>query len=196
MSESGAERIAVFLDRDGTIIEDKDYLSDPDGVELIPGVAEAIVRLNQRGIRAILVTNQSGVARGYFTVGTVEAIHRRLAELLTGENAFLDSIYFCPHLPHDILPVDRPPCDCRKPETGMVLRARSDHDIDLEKSFFIGDRLTDIELAERVGGTGILVRTGYGRKTLEEIGTRRPDFHVCDDLSSAIDLVFSLISHR
>jgi D-glycero-D-manno-heptose 1,7-bisphosphate phosphatase len=196
LSESGTEQIAVFLDRDGTIIEDTDYLSDPDGIQLIPGAAEAIVRLNQRGIRAILVTNQSGVARGYFTVGTVEAIHRRLAELLAGENAILDSIYFCPHLPHDILPVGQPPCDCRKPETGMAIRARSDHGIDLEKSFFIGDRLTDIELAERVGGTGILVRTGYGRKTLEEIDTERPDFHVCDDLSSAIDLVFLLISRH
>ncbi len=196
MSEPETERIAVFLDRDGTIMEDKDYLADPDGVELIPGAAEAIERLNHRGLLAILLTNQSGIARGYFTTGAVEVIHRRLAELLAGENAFLDSIYYCPHLPHEMLPDAQPPCGCRKPETGMVFRARSDHGIDLEKSYFIGDRLTDIELARRVGGTGILVRTGYGRKTLEELGTERPDFHVCDDLSSATDLVLSLISNR
>lgn len=196
MTEPGIDRIAVFLDRDGTIIEDKNYLADPSGVELIPRAAEAIVRLNRQGIRTILVTNQSGIARGLYTVETVEAIHRRLAELLRRENAALDSIYYCPHLPHELVPAGQPTCDCRKPEPGMALRARSDHGIDLEGSFYIGDRLTDVELARRVGGTGILVRTGYGLKALEEIGSEEPDFPVCDDLSLAVELVLSVISGR
>jgi D-glycero-D-manno-heptose 1,7-bisphosphate phosphatase len=181
------------MDRDGTVIEDIPYLSDPEKVELIPGTGKAISKLNRRGVMAILVTNQSGITRGYYSVETVVAIHQRLGELLEEEGARLDSIYYCPHLPHEELETGAEGCDCRKPGMGMILCAQRDHNIDLKRSFILGDKLTDVELARKMGGMGILVKTGDGLNSLGKIDKSDRYFHVCDDLSEAIDHVLSLI---
>jgi D-glycero-D-manno-heptose 1,7-bisphosphate phosphatase len=188
------EDIAAFLDRDGTIIEDIPYLSNPDEVSLLPGAGSAIARLNRSGIKTIMITNQSGIARGYYTTEIVEAIHERLRGLLAMEGAFLDAIYYCPHLPPEMIGEEEDPCDCRKPELGLVYQAQRDHKINLDGSFFLGDRLTDMELARRIGGVGILVETGYGPTALEEYGTAIRDFHICKALPEAVTLLLSLRS--
>lgn len=146
---------AVFLDRDGTVIVDRHYLADPAGVELTPGAAEAIARLNRAGRPVVLVTNQSGIGRGFFGVEEFEAVQRRLVELLAEQGARLDAVYHCPHAPDH-----EPACDCRKPAVGLFLRAAADHGLDLANSYFVGDRPRDVAAAGRFGGTGILVGGG------------------------------------
>ena len=186
-------RKAVFLDRDGTLIQDKDYLKDPDQVALESGAAEAVARLNRSGFAVVLVTNQSGVARGYYTEEDVSAVHQRLESLLEAEDARLDGVYYCPHYPEGAVEEYRQSCSCRKPASGMLLRAAKDLDIRLEASYMIGDKLTDTEAARREGLTGILVRTGYGegewKASLQKPGPEKPD-RVVLDLREAVDFVF------
>jgi len=152
-------RRAVFLDRDGTLIRERDYLSDPDGVSLLPGVVEALRLLAEAGFALVVVTNQSGIARGLYSLSDYEAVADRLAEELRTEGLTLDATYFCPHHPQFT-----GPCDCRKPATGMYRRAAADLGLDLSQSFFVGDREKDVTPAATLGGRGILVRTGYGRE--------------------------------
>jgi D-glycero-D-manno-heptose 1,7-bisphosphate phosphatase len=148
---------AIFIDRDGTINEEVNYLDHPDRLRLLPRSVEAIKKINQQGIKTIVITNQSGIARGYFTEKSLHEIHQKLKDLLAQAGARIDDIYFCPHHPDDA-------CDCRKPATGMLKAAAGEHAVDLRRSFVIGDKLTDVELAHRVGAKGILVLTGYGHK--------------------------------
>jgi D-glycero-D-manno-heptose 1,7-bisphosphate phosphatase len=148
---------AVFMDRDGTVVEEVGYLNHPDLLKLIPQSAEAITRLNQSGLKVVLITNQSGVARGYFSEQILKKIHNRLKKMLLREKAYLDGVYYCPHHPDE-------GCDCRKPKTGMLELAANELDIDLRCSFVIGDKMDDVEAAHRVGAKGILVLTGYGRE--------------------------------
>ena len=143
----------VFLDRDGTLIVDRHYLSDPEGVELLPGAAEAVARLNGAGHPVFLVTNQSGIGRGYFTGAQYHAVHARVVELLAAAGARLDGEYHAPHAPGD-----PDPEALRKPGPGMFLRAAREHGLELAGAFFVGDRLRDVAPAERFGGTAILVR--------------------------------------
>ncbi len=145
-------RPAAFLDRDGTLIEDAHYLSDPDGVHLLPGVAEPIADLNARGLLAVVITNQSGIAQGLLTEAQYEATRRRLVDLLADRGARIDASYHCPHHPSV-----SGPCDCRKPALGLYERAARDLAIDLAQSLFVGDRRRDVEMALEVGGMGILV---------------------------------------
>jgi D-glycero-D-manno-heptose 1,7-bisphosphate phosphatase len=159
-----SRRPAVFLDRDGTLIEDRHYLRDPDLVQLLPGAADAVRRLNAAAIPAVVVTNQSGIARGLLTEADYAATARRLDELLAGEDARLDGHYHCPHLPGVT-----GPCDCRKPGPLLYERAARDLDLDLAASWWVGDRERDLEAADRFGGRAILVLTGAG---LEE--SRQP----------------------
>jgi D-glycero-D-manno-heptose 1,7-bisphosphate phosphatase len=168
---------AVFLDRDGTIIQERGYLSDPAAIELILGAARAIPLINRLGLAAVVVSNQSGVARGYFPASTVEEIDCRLRSLLEQEGAFLDGFYFCPHLPDA-------GCACRKPEPGMLQRAAEELRIDLPNSYLVGDKAADIEAIHRVGGRGILVLTGYGKGEQDQ-GRAQPDF-VAQDLLEAV----------
>jgi D-glycero-D-manno-heptose 1,7-bisphosphate phosphatase len=149
----GSTRPGVFLDRDGTVIEDRHYLADPEGVALLPGAAAAIARLNRAGLPVLLVTNQSGIGRGYFTEADFEAVQRRVISLLTAEGARLDGVYYCPHAPQAF-----PTCDCRKPATGLFLRAAEEHGIDPGRSLFVGDRLRDVLPARTFGGSAYLVR--------------------------------------
>jgi D-glycero-D-manno-heptose 1,7-bisphosphate phosphatase len=145
-------RPAVFLDRDGTIIHDAEYVRDPRDVELLPGAARAIARLNAQGLPAIVVTNQSGIARGLLTRDDYDAVQGRLAELLAAEGARIDASYVCPHHP-DFTGV----CDCRKPSTLLYRQAATEHAIDLRRSTFIGDRWRDVAPALELGGRGILI---------------------------------------
>ena len=167
----------VFLDRDGTIIQERGYLSDPEGVELISGSARAIRLLNHLGLLTVVVSNQSGVARGYFSVSVVEEINTRMQSLLEEGDASLDGIYYCPHHPDD-------GCACRKPEPGMLLRAAEELEIGLPRSYMAGDMHSDVETIQRVGGKGILVLTGYGGEALETWQGAQPDF-VAQDLLEA-----------
>ena len=154
---------AVFLDRDGTIIEDRDYLSSPEGVVLIPGAAEAIRTLSQRGYYIVMVSNQSGVARGMFPESAVWRTNRRVQELLEREGARIDAVYYCPHYVHGSVARYAVECSCRKPLPGMGLRAAAEHDIDLGQSYMIGDKQADVEFARNCGmKTAFLVSTGHG----------------------------------
>ena len=158
-------RAAVFLDRDGTVIKDAHYLHNPAEVELLPGAAEGLRRLRAAGLRLVLVTNQSGVGRGYFPRGDVERVHGRLIELLEAEGARLDAIYTCPHAPED-------DCRCRKPRPGLIERACREIGLDPAQSFVIGDKPCDVDLGLAAGAASVLVTTGYGAQHEAELRTR------------------------
>ena len=182
---------AVFLDRDGTVNEEVGYLRSLDLLKLIPGAAAAIGRLNRAGYKVVLVTNQSGVARGYFPESLVDAAHDLLTRMLKQEEAFFDAVYYCPHHPtagnskHTVV------CDCRKPSTGLIDRAAKDLDVDLARSFMVGDKWSDVELGHRAGTRSILVRSGFAP---DDPGNKRP-LHVDDpdftahDLAEAVDWI-------
>ena len=148
----------VLLDRDGTIIVEKHYLSDPDGVELIDGAAAGLRRLAELGLGLVVVTNQSAIGRGYFDRARLEEIHARLVADLAAEGVRLDGIFFCPHHPDDA-------CDCRKPAPGMALRAAAELGFDPARSFVVGDMEGDLGLGRAIGATTFLVRTGHGART-------------------------------
>jgi D-glycero-D-manno-heptose 1,7-bisphosphate phosphatase len=171
-------RRAVFLDRDGTIIEDAGYLRDPAGVRLLPGAAHAIRHLNEHGLIAVVATNQSGIARGLLTLDEYNATERRVDELLTLEGARLDAHYFCPHLPEL-----NGPCDCRKPGSLLYRQAAERFGIDLSRSWWVGDRLRDVLPAEGFGGRGILVGT------TEPEGAESNRFLRARDLMGAVELI-------
>lgn len=174
-------RRAAFLDRDGTIIVEKNYLADPADVELEAGAAAALRRLQQADYMLVVVTNQSGIARGYYGVHEYRAVEERMRELLSAEGVTIDASEHCPHHPEFT-----GLCDCRKPGLGMFRRAAETLGIDIEASVFIGDRISDVEPAARLGGRGILVLSGYGREQLSEVP---PDVQVAADLAAAADLV-------
>lgn len=163
----------VAFDRDGTLIVDKNYLSDPEQVELLPGAREAMDALRQAGYGIVVVTNQSGVGRGYFTMQDVDAVNARLRSLL-GE---FDGIYACPHGPED-------GCECRKPKPGMLLQASRELSFDLSECTVIGDKDVDVDLARNAGARAVLVTTGYGARHLAE-GRVRADF-VAAELRDAV----------
>jgi histidinol-phosphate phosphatase family protein len=157
-------RFAVFLDHDGTVMADRHFLADPAGVELLPGAAAGLRRMRDLGAALVVVTNQSGVGRGYFDLGAVERVNDRLRELLAAEGIELDGIYVCPHGPDE-------GCACRKPEPGLFLQARDELGLDLGASFVVGDREVDVEAGRRLGATPIRI----GREA--------------EDLSAAADLI-------
>lgn len=188
---------AVFLDRDGTIMREAEYLSDPAGVELLPGAAEGIRRLRQAGFAVVVASNQSGVARGYFDEATVGRVNARLAELLAAAGAGLDGVYYCPHYPGASVAQYARACDCRKPAPGMLLAAARDLGLDLGRSWVVGDKLSDIEFGGRQGLKTILVLTGYGAQTREAgfaADGPKPDF-IADDLAAAARLILGAGGH-
>lgn len=173
---------AVFLDRDGTINVEKEYLYQAKEFEFIPGAPEAIRLLNQAGTLVVVVTNQSGVARGYYTEDDVHNLHRHIARELERFGAHVDDWLYCPHHPAGRGSYALP-CNCRKPLPGLLQEAAARHDIDLENSTMIGDKLADIEAGRAAGCRTILVRTGYGTDDEQHVG---PETVVCDDLLSAV----------
>jgi D-glycero-D-manno-heptose 1,7-bisphosphate phosphatase len=186
-------RRAIFIDRDGTLCEEVGYVNHVDRVRLLPNSAAAIRKANDAGYQTVVVTNQAGVARGYFAESLVDLVHDRVRLMLAESGARLDGIYYCPHHPEVGAPAYRRVCDCRKPSPGMLLRARDEMGIDLPSSYMIGDSVRDIEAGRRVSATTILVLTGYGRGELEYQShgwTVRPD-HVADDLQEAVDWILA-----
>jgi D-glycero-D-manno-heptose 1,7-bisphosphate phosphatase len=163
------KRPTVFLDRDGTINEEMGYINHPSRFVLLPQSAEAIRLLNQEGFLVIVVSNQAGVAKGYFPETLVHEINDHMRRLLEREGAFVDAIYFCPHHPSATVPTYRMVCRCRKPSTGLIQLACDHYDIDMDRSFVIGDRLTDMEMARNAGLRGILVETGYGMGEIQHL---------------------------
>ena len=155
----GADRgsRAVFLDRDGTLIVDKPYSSDPDGIELLGGVTEGLILLHEAGYRLIVVTNQSAIARGYYDEAALSRMHRRIDDLLCPSGVLISAYYFCPHHVEGIDPSLATPCHCRKPAPGMILRAARDWSIDLRVSWLVGDSFTDCQAAERAGCRSVLL---------------------------------------
>jgi D-glycero-D-manno-heptose 1,7-bisphosphate phosphatase len=188
----------VFLDRDGTTIEERGYLADPDGVRLVEGAAQSIRRLKDAGMAVVMLTNQSGVARGYFGLAAVEEIHHRVRQVLGAEGAQLDGIYYCPHLPVAHKSSFGGVCLCRKPYTGMAEEAASVLKLDLLRAFVVGDKLDDMGLANRLGVPGVLVRTGYGRDSeflLGKPGSPQADI-VVPNIVSAVDWILTRRSDR
>lgn len=181
----GGSHRAVFLDRDGTIIVDTGFLHEPGKVRLLPGAAEAIRRLNQAGVLAVTVTNQSGIGRGMYGVEDYAAVQRRLAELLEAHGAMLDGSYFCPHHPRFT-----GPCECRKPGAKLFHDAKVALDIDFTRSWWVGDRLSDVQPARPLGGHGILVATGEGN--LHQGQARAQGVTVVADLTHAVDEILRL----
>jgi len=173
---------AIFLDRDGTINVEKDYLIDPADLVLFPGVGEALRRGRQAGYLLIVVTNQSGVARGYFTTSEVERLHDHLQGELLAYGVQIDAFYLCPHHPQH----GAGPCDCRKGSPGMLLQAARDHHIDLAASWMIGDKRSDVEAGIKAGCRSILVRTGYGEQEGQGVP---PATLIADSLAGAVDLI-------
>jgi len=173
----------VVLDRDGTLIAERHYLSEPGQVELLPGVAGALRDLEGMGLGRVVVTNQSAVGRGYLDLGRLAEIHRRMEDLLRAEGASLDGIYFCPHLPED-------GCRCRKPLPGLLERAAAELGFLPADSFVVGDKACDVGLGRAVGARTFLVRTGYGARLAAE-GAVDAD-HVADDLPAAVRLIRQL----
>ena len=153
------QRRFVLLDRDGTLIVERHYLSDPDQVELIPGAAAGLRRLRERGLGLAVVTNQSGIGRGFFDAARLAEIHQRLIEMLRAERVELDGIYFCPHHPDEA-------CGCRKPQPALALRAAAELGFDATRAFVVGDMASDVALGRALGATTLLVRTGHGAATL------------------------------
>lgn len=177
-------RPGLLIDRDGTLIEDRDYLADPDEVVLLPGAAAAIGAANRAGVPVVLVSNQSGIGRGYFGEAELQAVNRRIETLLAAEGAHLDGLYHCPHAPDA-------GCDCRKPAPGMARQAAADLGLDLARAFVVGDKGADLDLARAVAATPLLVRTGYGRETEAAGGDAEAVF---DNLAAAIRWVVARIA--
>jgi D-glycero-D-manno-heptose 1,7-bisphosphate phosphatase len=160
---------AVFLDRDGVLTEEVDYLSDVSQLRFIPDSARAVHLLNATEMKVIIITNQSGVARGYFSEMVISEIHQEMKKQLSAEKAFIDAVYYCPHHPEGAVEQYAIKCDCRKPGLGMLTQATEDYGIDLKHSYLVGDKLSDVECAQKAGMSGILVLTGYGKEARKMI---------------------------
>ena len=184
MPEQSALRPAVFLDRDGTIAEEVGYLNHATRFRMFSFVAAVVRRLNESGLPVIVVTNQSGVGRGYFPESLVHTVNELMTQQLAKAGARIDAIYYCPHTSADN-------CSCRKPKAGMLERAAKEHALDVQRSFVVGDRYRDIELGRNARARSILVRTGYGEGELAWHAAKwplQPDF-VAEDLTQAADWI-------
>jgi D-glycero-D-manno-heptose 1,7-bisphosphate phosphatase len=164
-------RRAVFLDRDGTIIEEVGYLDRAERVEFYPWTIDAIRAFNRAGLVVVMISNQSGIARGFFTEAVVDDVHAHMAAMLAEGGARIDAYYYCPHHPDGKVTAYARPCDCRKPGRGLVDRAVRELGVDPARSFVVGDRWVDVALARAIGAGGVLVRTGYGTSVEQQ----RPD---------------------
>ena len=186
-AEKCAGKPAVFLDRDGTLIEDARYLARADQIRLLDGSLEALRLARSAGLATVLVTNQSAIGRAWLSESELHEIHTHLSALLESGGARLDGIYFCPHHPEAVLDEYRRVCPCRKPNPGMLLQAAEDLELDLASSLMVGDRLRDVEAGRRAGCRTVLVETGYGS---EEWRARRPTDpqpdHIAPNLLQAV----------
>ena len=189
---------AVFLDRDGTINEQMGYINHVSRFQMLPRAAQAIRKLNDKDIPVIVVSNQSGLARGYFPKKVLDDVHVKMNRALTDGGAHVDGIYYCPHHPEAKEAEYRKACDCRKPKIGLFTQAAADLELDLSKSYVVGDRFSDLKAAANCGATGILVLSGYGRGDLEYVGPEldiKPD-HVAEDLYGAVEWILEDMKKR
>jgi D-glycero-D-manno-heptose 1,7-bisphosphate phosphatase len=184
------KKAAIFLDRDGTINVEKGHLFQYEDWEWIPGAVEAIIRINRMDFMAIVITNQAGVARGYYDEGAIHELHNKVSKLLGKYGARIDAYYYCPHHPQYGAMVN---CTCRKPAPGLLLQAGVDHNLDMKRSWIIGDKMSDIEAGFRAGATPILVRTGYGEMH-EALGA--PSVQNEPDILSAVQYIERLEQQR
>jgi len=182
----GKDRV-VFLDRDGTICEEVGYLDHVGGMKLIPHSGKAVRLLNERGFRVVVITNQAGVAKGYFPESILGDLHAEMERQLREEGARVDGIYYCPHHPTEGIGPYLRVCDCRKPATGLLERAARDLDLDLSSAYMIGDHFSDVECGQRIGAETVLLLTGHGREALAKRETwPRPPSHIAADLYRAV----------
>lgn len=190
-------RPAVFLDRDGTINEQMGYINHISRFQLLPGVGAAIRRLNDLSIPVVVVTNQSGLARGYFPASLLEEVHQKMHSQLAEEGAHVDGIFICPHHPEAKEARYRIDCDCRKPKTGLLQQAAAELHLDLTASFVVGDRWSDIRCGDAVGARTILVLTGYGQGDAVYIGPQQTvqPHHIAPDLGEAVQWILAQLSH-
>jgi len=191
--KGGTVKPAVFVDRDGTINEQMGYVNHISRFVLLPGASEAIKLLNDNGYLVIVVTNQSGVARGYFPIELVYNIHRHMGDLLKKNGARVDGIFFCPHYPSGKVKEYAKICNCRKPNTGLIEMARDRFSIDMKNSWVVGDTISDIEMGKRAELKSILVETGYGMGEIEYVlpsSRVKPD-HISDNLYEAVRFILS-----
>ena len=186
MGDKGWRGRAIFMDRDGTVSEEVGYMYHAGLYRPYPWTGEAIRKINDSGLKAILTTNQSGVGRGYFKESTVQEVHEVLQMELRQWEARMDAIYYCPHTPEDN-------CDCRKPKPGMLLRAAREMEIDLDRSFMIGDRYIDVRAAHAAGVRSVLVCSGDGKEEMAKYaGLPGPQPHfIADNLLHAVDAILS-----
>jgi D-glycero-D-manno-heptose 1,7-bisphosphate phosphatase len=176
----------IFLDRDGTIIKEKDYLASTEGIELETGVLPALQLLLENNYQLIMVTNQSGIARHKFTLERFFEIQDHLLKLLEKENIFFKDYFYCPHHPTEGFAPYKQICSCRKPAPGMLLKAIEKYNINIQDSFMIGDKLADIEAGQKASLRSILVETGYGIKSIDQINNFKPDY-IAKNLLDAVN---------
>lgn len=191
------ERIGVFLDRDGTLNTEVDFLRTPDELEVIAGAPAAVRRLNEQGLITCVISNQSGVARGLLTEETLDEIHARLRAEFEREGAVLDRIYYCPHHPTEGIARYRRDCECRKPRPGMLLKGAEEFRLDLTKCYLVGDSVVDIQAGNAVGATTVLVQTGYGKKSLQTCTEQNiPIGFVAASVVEAVDFILDHVQRR
>lgn len=181
------KNFAVFLDRDGTINEEMGYINHLDRFIILPGAIEAIKLLKRHNFKVIVTSNQTGVAMGYFPESLIEKIHNHLKNILAENGTYLDAIYYCPHHPQAKVAAYSKDCPCRKPKTGLILKAKEEFNLDLKRCYVVGDKFIDIEFAHNAGLKGILVLTGYGKGELRWAAYKhslKPNF-VAKDLYQA-----------
>ncbi len=190
------KQVGIFFDRDGTINTEIDFLRKPEELELIPKSVDAIREANESGLKVFIITNQSGIARGFFTEHDLAAVHKRLADLLKKQHAHIDAIYFCPHHPEYGKPPYNVACQCRKPDIGMLKKAETEFNLDLIKSFVVGDRCVDVRAGRRAGCTTFLVLTGYGMTERYECATNADVDYVVNDAYDAWLHIKGILNHQ
>ena len=190
-------RVGVFLDRDGTLNEGLNYIKTPDQLQLITGAGKAVRKLNERGLATCVISNQSGVARGYLTEKDLVPIHEKLLRELALCGATIDRIYYCPHHPTEGIPPYNILCGCRKPKTGMLKRGAADLGIDLDRSFVMGDSLVDMQAGNAAQATTVLVLTGYGPTAREQCKSQnvRVDY-VASTIVEATDFILDSLDRK
>jgi D-glycero-D-manno-heptose 1,7-bisphosphate phosphatase len=196
--ETHPKRPAVFMDRDGTMTVEGGYINHPSRLQLIGGTADAVRMLNDNGLLAVVTTNQAGVARGYFTEDLIHVVHGKMKDLLQERGAQLDGVYYCPHHPREGTADYRKDCDCRKPRPGMIQQACRDLPVDLERSYMVGDKISDSEFGHCLGLRTVMVMTGYGLGEYEyqrQVWKDQPD-HIADNLLDAVKWIVADLAKR
>ena len=188
--------VGIFFDRDGTINTEIDFLRKPEELELIPKSVDAIREANESGVKVFIITNQSGIARGFLTENDLSAVHKHLVDLLKKRHAYVDAIYYCPHHPEYGKPPYNIACQCRKPNIGMLKKAETEFNLSLKKSFVVGDRCVDAKAGRMAGCTTFLVLTGYGMTERDECVASSYVDYVVDDAYDAWQRIKGKLNHQ